>query len=222
MSRLQTAFAVACLFVISSALSPSVARADTTRSDSADTVQITAKPKSKGLGPYLKSLLTASQHRAEVKPITATFSRSWLDAQPAATGGEQWRCLSEALYFEARGETIKGQFAVAEVILNRVKSGRFPDTLCSVINQGTGRRYQCQFTYTCDGRKEVIAEPRAFRRVAKVARAAMDGIGVDLTDGATYYHTVAVRPSWSRRFEETARIGVHVFYRQDIRTASSE
>merc|ERR1711964_664962 len=95
-------------------------------------------------------------------PSEIEFTRSWLAKQPKASGGEQWKCLSEALYFEARGETIKGQFAVAEVILNRVKSRQFPSTLCNVINQGTGKKYQCQFTYPCDGNAEVISEPRAY------------------------------------------------------------
>ena len=149
------------------------------------------------------------------------FTRNWLDAQPKASGSAQWRCLAEALYFEARGETVKGQFAVAEVILNRVRSSRYPNTLCGVINQGTGKKYQCQFTYTCDGHKEVIAEPAAFTRVGKVARAAMDGRAADLTDGATHYHTTAVRPRWSRVFTRTARIGVHLFYRQGRRLASN-
>ncbi|MFD3191331.1 cell wall hydrolase [Sedimentitalea sp. HM32M-2] len=181
-----------------------------------------AKPRNAFLGPYLKSLLKATQPKAEVKPIAASYSKSWLDAQPAATGSAQWRCLAEALYFEARGETVKGQFAVAEVILNRVKSERFPDTLCGVINQGTGRKYQCQFTYTCDGHKEVISERKAFERVSKVARAAIDGIDVQLTDGATHYHTTAVRPSWAKVYTQTARIGVHVFYRHTYRTASND
>jgi len=149
------------------------------------------------------------------------FTSAWLDAQPRATGGEHWRCLSEALYFEARGETVKGQFAVAEVILNRVKSARFPGSICGVINQGTGKRYQCQFTYTCDGRAERINEPRAFERVAKVARAAMDGKAPALTKGATHYHTTAVKPNWSRVYTRTARIGVHIFYRHTFRTASN-
>ncbi|MEY8828446.1 cell wall hydrolase [Sedimentitalea sp. XS_ASV28] len=222
MFRSKTAIAAICLAAIELGLAVDAARADVKRTDPVEETQERTKTKRLGLGPYLKSLLTASQPRAEVKPIAATYSRRWIDSQPPASGGEQWRCLSEALYFEARGETVKGQFAVAEVILNRVQSSRFPDSVCAVINQGTGRRYQCQFTYTCDGREEVIAEPGAFRRVAKVARAAIDGVGVDLTDGATYYHTNAVRPSWSRRFQETARIGVHVFYRPGIRTASSE
>lgn len=150
-----------------------------------------------------------------------TYSRAWLDAQPHARGGAEWRCLAEALYFEARGETVKGQFAVAEVILNRVESARFPSSICGVINQGTGRRYQCQFTYTCDGYKDVIGEPRAFDRVGKVARAIMDGANHGLTKGATHYHTTAVSPRWSRVYTKTARIGDHLFYKHNFRTASN-
>ncbi|MEZ5674575.1 Cell Wall Hydrolase [Thalassovita litoralis] len=142
-----------------------------------------------------------------------SYSREWLAGLPKAKGGEEWRCLAEALYFEARGESVKGQFAVAEVIMNRVESPRFPDTVCGVINQGTGRKYQCQFTYTCDGHAEVIGEPRAFERVAKVAKLILSGAPRNLTDGATYYHTKAVRPKWSRKFSRTATIGVHHFYR---------
>ena len=93
--------------------------------------------------------------------LDVEFSRNWVDDLPKASGGDEWRCLAEALYFEARGETVKGQFAVAEVILNRVKSERFPGSACGVINLGTGKKYQCQFPYTCDGYKEVIKEPRA-------------------------------------------------------------
>ncbi|WP_299832441.1 cell wall hydrolase [uncultured Roseobacter sp.] len=149
------------------------------------------------------------------------FSKSWVDAQPKARGGDELQCLAEALYFEARGETVKGQFAVAEVILNRVQSDRFPSSACGVINQGTGKKYQCQFTYTCDGHKEVISEPRAYERVSKVARAALDGVAPELTEGATHYHTTAVNPRWSRVYTKTAAIGVHVFYRHTWRTASN-
>jgi spore germination cell wall hydrolase CwlJ-like protein len=222
MFRLKAAFAVACLCVVSAGLAPRAATAESSGTTAVESVRTQPRADKPGLGRYLKSLLTASQPRGEIKPLAATFSTSWLDAQPRATGGEQWRCLSEALYFEARGETVKGQFAVAEVILNRVASDRYPDSVCGVINQGTGRKYQCQFTFTCDGRKEVISERGAYARVAKVARAAMDGLDVELTDGATHYHTTAVRPSWARRFHQTARIGVHLFYRPNIRTASSE
>ncbi len=149
------------------------------------------------------------------------FSKSWLDAQPEAQGGPELQCLAEALYFEARGETVKGQFAVAEVILNRVESERFPGSACGVITQGTGKKYQCQFTYKCDGYKEVIAEPRAYQRVLKVARAALDGAAPELTQGATHYHTTAVSPRWSRVYTKTAAIGDHIFYRHTWRTASN-
>ncbi|MEM8538918.1 MAG: cell wall hydrolase [Pseudomonadota bacterium] len=161
------------------------------------------------------------QPRKSAEPIKVSYSKEWLDQQPAATGDENWNCLAEALYFEARGESVRGQFAVAEVILNRVKSSRFPDSLCGVIRQGTGKKYQCQFTYTCDGRKEVIHEQKAFERVSKVARAAIDGTSKELTEGATHYHTTAVRPSWSRVYKQTAKIGVHIFYRHNYRTASN-
>ncbi|EPX80075.1 hypothetical protein thalar_01411 [Litoreibacter arenae DSM 19593] len=135
-----------------------------------------------------------------------------LRALPAATGGQQWRCLAEALYFEARGETVKGQIAVAEVILNRVSSSRFPDTVCGVIKQGTGRKYACQFTYTCDGHPERISEPAAFDRVGKIARMMLNGAPRNLSGGATFYHTTAVNPRWARKFRRTARHGVHLFY----------
>lgn len=173
----------------------------------------------------LKATGKSRLNRLLVKPTAAKgdvkFSRRWIDSQPKASGSTQWRCLAEALYFEARGETVKGQFAVAEVIMNRVKSARFPGSLCGVINQGTGKKYQCQFTYTCDGHAEVIREPRAFARVGKIARYMMDGKVPALTEGATHYHTTAVNPRWARVYTRTAKIGVHLFYRHTWRTASN-
>ncbi|MQY43135.1 cell wall hydrolase [Epibacterium sp. SM1969] len=162
-----------------------------------------------------------SRKTRQAKGENVDFTNEWLDARPKAKGDAQFACLAEALYFEARGETVKGQFAVAEVIMNRVKSAQFPNTACKVVNQGTGRKHQCQFSYTCDGHKEIIAEKRAYERVAKVARAVLDGTSTELTNGATYYHTTAVRPRWSRSFTHTIRIGVHKFYRDDrFRTAA--
>lgn len=154
-------------------------------------------------------------------PGEMLYDRAWLSAQPAQSGGSEWRCLSEALYFEARGESLRGIFAVGEVILNRVDDGRYPGSVCGVINQGTGRLYACQFTYTCDGRAEVINEPAAWTKVGKVAALLLDGAPRNLTSGATHYHTKAVSPSWARRFPRTATVGYHYFYRQPTRTASN-
>ena len=172
----------------------------------------------------LTTLPSAENRSVQVASDTVSYDRSFLAGLPTANGGPQWRCLSEALYFEARGESVKGMFAVAEVILNRVDRASFPNTPCAVINQGTGRKFACQFTYTCDGRKEVITEQGAWVRVGKVARLMLDGAPRTLTGGATNYHTKAVSPSWSRksrRFPRTASIGSHYFYRQPTRTASN-
>lgn len=142
-----------------------------------------------------------------------TYTREWLARQPHIVGGPQWRCLAEALYHEARGESVKGQFAVAEVIMNRVATGLYPNSVCGVVNQGTGKKFQCQFTYTCDGISDKIRELAAFEQVGKIARLMLAGAPRVLTGGATHYHTTAVSPNWSRTFPRTARIGVHYFYR---------
>lgn len=169
----------------------------------------------------LTTLPTPERRGVATAPQTVTYSNAFLANMPAATGGPQWRCLAEALYFEARGESAQGLFAVGEVIMNRVDSGNYPNSLCAVINQGTGRKYACQFTYTCDGRPEQINEPGAFQRVGKVARLLIDGAPRNLTAGATHYHTKAVSPSWARRYPRTASIGSHLFYRQSYQTASN-
>jgi len=142
------------------------------------------------------------------------YTSASLAQLPTARGGSQWRCLSEALYFEARGESVKGQFAVAEVILNRVDSRSFPDNVCGVVRQGTGRgKYACQFSYNCDGKSEVIKDHPAYQQVGKVAKIMLDGEARGLTKGATYYHATSVSPSWAGKFTKTAQIGDHKFYR---------
>lgn len=135
-----------------------------------------------------------------------------LEALPNGKGGSEWQCLTEALYFEARGESLIGQVAVAEVILNRKAHTRFPKTVCGVINQGAKRKTGCQFSYKCDGHKEVFAERRAYESVGKLAQLMLDGTFRDLTKGATFYHTKSVNPSWSRKLKKTAIIGEHLFF----------
>ncbi len=169
----------------------------------------------------LTTVPSVSERDLATSPQTVTYSNAFLANIPAVQGNAQWRCFAEALYFEARGETAEGLFAVGEVILNRVDSANYPNSLCAVINQGTGRKYACQFTYTCDGLPEVINEPAAWQRVGKVARLLMDGTPRQLTDGATHYHTTAVNPSWAQRYPRVAQYGVHLFYRQPTRTASN-
>ena len=146
---------------------------------------------------------------------TNITTKSQFNAMSRANGNSEWRCLAEALYFEARGETVKAQFAVAEVILNRRDSKRFPNSVCAVIGQGTksGKKYACQFSYKCDGRAEVFSEGGAYVQVGKVARLMLDGKARNLTKGAMFYHTGAVSPKWSRKFTRTVKVGSHYFYR---------
>ena len=131
---------------------------------------------------------------------------------PPIKGGQEWQCLTEALYFEARGEEIKGIIAVAEVIINRRDSNDFPNTICGVIEQGSHKRNRCQFSYKCDGLHERFSEAEAYNLVGNVAHLAL-GEPRDLTGGATFYHSKSVRPYWADSFDRTADIGRHLFYR---------
>lgn len=149
----------------------------------------------------------------EPEPWTA----DWLAMQdePEVERSDTLDCLSEAIYFEARGEPVRGQAAVGEVILNRVASAEFPSTVCAVVNQGTGARDACQFSYTCDGKPETVRDVKAYERGRKLSALLLSGAHVDLTGGALYYHTRAVNPYWAALFNRTTTIGAHHFYNSD-------
>ncbi|MGD9982305.1 MAG: cell wall hydrolase [Hyphomonadaceae bacterium] len=125
----------------------------------------------------------------------------------------QHACLSQAIYFEARGESQRGQIAVAEVIMNRVRSGYYPASVCGVVYQGSHRSTGCQFTFTCDGSLNQRPRGRAWERAQRVATAVMLGYTRPITQGATHYHTHAVNPVWNSGLVETTSIESHVFYR---------
>lgn len=147
-------------------------------------------------------------------PGALRYDAAWLAAQAPATGGSEWECLARAVYFEARGETIAGRFAVAEVVLNRVDSPAYPASVCAVVQQGG--RGGCQFSFTCDGLSDRIGEPGAWREAGAIAALMLAGAPRTLTNGATHFHTRAVRPAWAHRFPRTAAIGAHLFYRQPL------
>ncbi|MCU0899432.1 MAG: cell wall hydrolase [Cypionkella sp.] len=166
-------------------------------------------------GPAVKTAPAKSKGAAAAKPAVPVLIRyedSFLAAQPRPTGDAQWQCLQQALYFEARGESLKGQFAVAEVILNRVDSREYPNSVCGVVQQSGGGG--CQFSYVCDGNSDVMRDRAAAERAGKIARIMLNGAPRGLTAGATHFHTRAVNPRWASRFPRTASIGAHLFYRQ--------
>jgi spore germination cell wall hydrolase CwlJ-like protein len=140
------------------------------------------------------------------------LTEAWLMDQPAPERDAEWQCLTEALYFESRGESLEGQIAVAEVILNRRDSPLYPRSVCGVVKQRGGGG--CQFSYVCDGRTDRMRDQGAADLAGRVARAMLDGAPRLLTAGATYFHTRGVQPGWSRKFTRTAAIGAHLFYRR--------
>src|SRR5262249_43828085 len=85
------------------------------------------------------------------------------------------KCLANAVYFEARGEPVRGQIAVAQVVLNRAFSGYYPNDVCGVVYQNAHRHLACQFTFACDGIPDVVTEPDAWERATRIARATLDG-----------------------------------------------
>jgi spore germination cell wall hydrolase CwlJ-like protein len=107
---------------------------------------------------------------------------------------------------------MRGQHAVAEVIVNRAEDHRFPNSVCGVIRQDKGpRAHDCQFSFMCDGKPEVIHEPKAFETAKKVATQVLYQDGPEYADGALFFLTTGVSPSWTRSLDVTARYGDHVF-----------
>lgn len=122
------------------------------------------------------------------------------------TDDEQFDCLARAVFFESRGEPLEGQLAVAEVILNRVRSGRFRSTVCQVVTQPS------QFSFVRGGRiPEVNRSSAAWHRAVAIARIAMDELHEVTGDDSLFFHATYVRPNWGR--PRIARIGNHIFYR---------
>ena len=117
--------------------------------------------------------------------------------------------MAENTYFEAGHEPVKGRIAVNNVVLNRVKDDRFPDSPCAVINQRTGG--VCQFSWKCEGGKR-IGDWAAYRKAKEIAENVYLGNYRDVTGGAQFYHADYVRPSWARVFDRTTKIGAHIFY----------
>tara|TARA_B100002019_G_scaffold260129_1_gene245995 strand:+ start:626 stop:1135 length:510 start_codon:yes stop_codon:yes gene_type:complete len=136
-------------------------------------------------------------------------------------------CLAQNIYYEARGSSRADQMAVSDVVLNRVKDSRYPNTICDVVYQGKQRpswkdptkmvmvRNMCQFSWYCDGKKDEPPEGDPWRNAQMVAYE-MYYLYKDsnITDGATHYHAFYVKPEWAERFIFKGRIGSHIFYKQ--------
>ncbi len=121
-------------------------------------------------------------------------------------------CLTQAVYYEARGEGVDGMRAVAQVILNRVRHPAYPKTICNVVYQGAYLRTSCQFSFVCNGAMGRPLEGWAWRRAKDIANAALSGYVMPAIGTATNFHTTGVHPVWANTMERVTQVGNHVFY----------
>lgn len=164
-------------------------------------------------------MITATQAKPEPQiikvPVTQVIEKEVVKVQRVpvklnAHDQRQIQCLAENVYFEAGNQSTKGKIAVTNVVMNRVKDSRFPDTPCAVVKQKS--RGVCQFSWVCEGKKR-IQDWALFRESRRVAEQVyLKNIG-DVTGGAKFYHADYVKPGWAYVFDRTKKIGAHIFYR---------
>ncbi len=151
---------------------------------------------------------------------TTVAARSDADGRPnyaalidPKDSARQMRCLAEAIYFESRGEPESGQAAVAQVVLNRVRSGIFPTNVCAVVYQDRNRPFACQFSFACEGRSLRIEEPGPWATATRIAQAVVSGANFNpKVAEALNYHANYVMPFWAPYLRRVDRIGNHIFY----------
>jgi hypothetical protein len=147
-------------------------------------------------------------------PPIAAEARKVAPAKPFhGAGASELECLTQAVYFEARGEGSRGQAAVAQVVLNRVRHPAFPKSVCAVVFQGASRSKGCQFSFACNGAMKARKESAAWREARQIASRALSGVVMAEVGSATHFHTTHVRPKWGPQLSRVAQVGLHVFYR---------
>jgi hypothetical protein len=152
--------------------------------------------------------LAVNAAKPAMHPLAVSAAAPLRNANNAARDLE---CLTQAIYFEARGEDVGGQAAVAQVVMNRVKHPAFPKTVCGVVRQGAGGR-GCQFSFICDGRAERATERRAWSRAQTIAAKALVGQVAPQVGAATHFHVAALGTQWPGMVR-VGQVGLHVFYR---------
>ncbi len=171
-----------------------------------------ATEQSAGAGDSGESIATKGEVNADNQREKTPAERlGLLDAKARA---KSEKCLAEAVYFEARGEAVRGQIAVAQVVLNRAFSGFYPTTVCGVVYQNKHHHLACQFTFACDNVADVVREPDMWDRAKRIAKAMLDGqLWLPEVAKSTHYHAYWVHPSWVSEMKKTYKFGVHTFYR---------
>ena len=160
--------------------------------------------KQSALGPPQMGEDKAGETIANKGEVTGVDQRPNSPAERLALAGKARakaeKCLANAVYFEARGEPVRGQIAVAQVVMNRAFSPFYPNDVCGVVYQNAHRHLACQFTFACDGIPDVVTEPDAWARAQRIARDMLDGkLWMPEVAKATHYHAYWVHPTGSAR-----------------------
>jgi hypothetical protein len=174
--------------------------------------------KESALGPPGLSDGKAGETIAGKGVVTGVDQRPHSPAERLALTGvaraKAEKCLANAVYFEARGEPVRGQIAVAQVVMNRVFSPFYPNDVCGVVYQNAHRHLACQFTFACDGIPDIVTEPEAWERAKRISRDMLDGkLWMPEVAKSTHYHAYWVHPSWVGEMKKMFKLGVHTFYR---------
>ena len=176
--------------------------------------------------PHTEQIKTAVVVAKTVAPIAPTATTA-AAVQPADKSlvedlimnklKAEHRCLSEALYYEARGEGVKGQKAVAEVVFHRMRTGNYGHSICAVVYEGADKP-GCQFSFACNGEMRHGKSPQAWLRAQILAARILTGEESlsDATGGATSFHAVSVQPDWANDLQRTVQIGNHIFYKNAL------
>lgn len=163
------------------------------------------------------ALFGAAKYEQELPPPEDPKNPHWWAQKPlplsVGTAKEQ-RCLAEGIYFEARGESEEGQVAVAQVVLNRVKNPAYPNSICGVVYQNKHKRNRCQFSFACDGIRDRISSPGAWKTAQRLAKEVLDGKQyLKMVDASTHYHATYVNPRWAKSMVKRGQVGLHIFYK---------
>jgi spore germination cell wall hydrolase CwlJ-like protein len=162
------------------------------------------------------AILNPSDKRGRFIPQIGRQDHAWAATPlPASVFGKrEQQCLAEAIYFEAATEPLKGQAAVAQVVLNRVRNPTYPATICGVVYQNETWRNRCQFSFACDNIKDRIWSKSHWKTAREIALAVTAGkIWLKEVGSSTHYHAVYVHPDWAPTMKKVGRIGLHIFYR---------
>jgi spore germination cell wall hydrolase CwlJ-like protein len=189
---------------------------NTDRTDVLATAYAPAEPDYAAASPFETLLKDDTANGGRFIPPMTNGDYGWVSSPlpPSSFSAREQQCLAAGIYFEARGESVKGQAAVAQVILNRVRNPAYPKTICGVVYQNEKWRNRCQFSFACDGIKDRVASREHYAMAEEVAMAVTAGkIWLPEVGSSTHYHTTYVSPRWARAMDKMKRIGQHIFYR---------